>query len=182
MKHIPLPYLDFSKEENNTLPMNFGYFGDYYSHTRNLLPFYQALKETGCPGNIYGDSYLQLESTDQITVSGRVTLDVLAKVQAETGVLVHLCNLRGGQIPGKIYHYSATKKPILFILDGTPEEKQKLRAYFDQFDRYYFVDNQKDSICRAITELSNNFEKYTGFKVTDFSPQAIVATLLQGNP
>lgn len=177
MKHIPLPYLDFSEEER-TAQMSFGYFGDYYSHTRNLLPFYQALRESDCVGRIYGDSDLKLESSDEITISGRVTLDVLSEVQSKTGVLVHLCNLRGGQIPGKIYHYSATNKPILFILDGTADEKQKLRAYFGQFNRFYFVENRKDQIYKAILDLSQNPEIYIGSKVEDFSPKSVVATLL----
>ena len=129
-------------------------------------------------GRIYGDSDLKLESTDEITISGRVTLDVLAEVQSKTGVLVHLCNLRGGQIPGKIYHYSATNKPILFILDGTADEKQKLRAYFGQFNRFYFVENRKDQIYKAILDLSQNPESYIGSKVEDFSPKSVVATLL----
>lgn len=179
MKHIPLPYLDFSEEENNSLSMNFGYFGDYYSHTRNLLPFYQALKEAGCPGSIYGDSDLQLESTDQITVSGRVTLDVLAKVQSETGVLVHLCNLRGGQIPGKIYHYSATKKPILFILDGTKQEQQFIHSYFDQFKRYYFCENTAAAIVAAIKQIClDSTESIEYPPVAAFSPKAVVGQLL----
>lgn len=177
MKHIPLPYLEYS-EEKSTAQMSFGYFGDYYSHTRNLLPFYQALRESGCTGNIYGDSDLKLESSDRITVSGRVTLDVLSEVQAKTGVLVHLCNLRGGQIPGKIYHYSATNKPILFILDGTAYEQQKLGAYFGQFNRFYFVKNQKDQIYKAILDLSQNPERYTGSKVEAFSPKNVVANFL----
>ena len=85
---------------------------------RNLQPFYDALVASDENGKIYGDTDLNLKSTEKIVVKSRVTLDILAIVQANTDVLVHLCNLRGGQIPGKIYHYSVTKKPILFILDG----------------------------------------------------------------
>lgn len=177
MKHIPLPYLDFS-DEKSTTHMSFGYFGDYYSRTRNLLPFYQALRESGYAGNIYGDSDLNLKSTDQIVVSGRVTLDVLAKVQEETAVLVHLCNLKGGQIPGKIYHYSATTKPILFILDGTEEEQKTLRSYFGQFNRFYFVENQESQIYEAILKISQNPKLYTGTRLKDFAPKNVVATFL----
>lgn len=177
MKHIPLPYLDFSEEER-TAQMSFGYFGDYYSHTRNLLPFYQALRESGCVGKIYGDSDLKLESSDKITISGRVTLNILAEVQSKIGVLVHLCNLRGGQIPGKVYHYSATNKPILFILDGTVDEQRRLRAYFGQFNRFYFVKNQKDQIYKAILDLSQHPEIFRKSKVEAFSPKNVVASFL----
>lgn len=178
MKHIPLPYLVFSEDTSAKCNFSFGYFGDYYSHTRNLLPFYQALRKSGYPGRIYGDSDLHLEPTEQITVSGRVTLDVLEKVQSETGVLVHLCNLHGGQIPGKIYHYSATQKPILFILDGTPEEQSQIKNYFNQFHRYFFVPNEEKQIYDAITAIMQNSEVYMCKKVDAFAPRNVVAMLL----
>lgn len=178
MKHIPLPYLDFSEEER-TAQMSFGYFGDYYSHTRNLLPFYQALRESGCVGKIYGDSDLKLESSDKITISGRVTLNILAEVQSKTGVLVYLCNLRGGQIPGKVYHYSATNKPILFILDGTESEQGLIRSYFEQFNRYYFCENTADSILTTMKQICEDFSKYVQYEpVEAFSPKVVVGKFL----
>jgi len=135
MKQIPLPYLAFASEsEQSYEEISYAYLGDYYSHVRNLVPFYQALCQMKSPGYIYGDSDIALGQTSQIEISGRVTLDKLATVQENTTVLVHLCNLHGGQIPGKIYHYSATTKPILFILDGTPEEKKYIREYFERYN------------------------------------------------
>lgn len=177
MKHIPLPYFDFAKEsKSETLAWSFGYFGDYYSQTRNLLPFYTALRETRYPGYIYGDSDLHLQPTKQIDVSGRVTLDKLDKVQAQTKVLVHLCNLRGGQIPGKIYHYSATEKPILFILDGTEDEKDILKAYFSQFDRFYFCENNAESILETINRMCAEDKKWK--RLEAFAPDEVVSQLL----
>lgn len=179
MKHIPLPYLEIPDEDPTAaVPGSFGYFGDYYSGTRNLLPFYEAMKIAGAVGSIYGDSDLGLASTEAITVSGRVTLDVLAQVQSKTEVLVHLCNLRGGQIPGKIYHYSATTKPILFILDGTAEEQQILRTYFGQFDRYYFCENTTESILSAIKALQADIAAGKKWDAVEaFSPKAVVSQL-----
>ena len=178
MKHIPLPYFDFSAEESGSVSIcSFGYFGDYSSHTRNLRPFYEALARSGQIGYIYGDSDLVLQATEKIEVSGRVTLDRLAEVQAKTKCLVHLCNLQGGQIPGKIYHYSATTKPILFILDGTQEEKELLEAYFSQFDRFYFCDNTVDAICSAISEICAEDRSWT--PLAAFSPKAVVNQLLE---
>ena len=179
MKYIPLPYLDFSKGNGNSAAteISFGYFGDYYSKTRNLLPFYQALCETGAKGYIYGDSDLALNKTEKIDVSARVTLDKLAKIQNQVGVLVHLCNLRGGQIPGKIYHYSATHKPILFILDGTLEEQQIIRKYFEKYQRYIFCSNDTESIKSAITDISENIHSYTEGPVEEFSPKQVIKNL-----
>ena len=179
MGFVPLPFLKFSEGVNKKSDIvSFGYFGDFYSVTRNLQPFYDALVESGAKGNIYGDSDLNLKSTNNITISGRVTLDVLGKVQEETTVLVHLCNLRGGQIPGKIYHYSATEKPILFILDGTENEQKIIRDYFSQFNRYCFCSNNKEDITSAIRKMTANIDDYVGHVVREFSPKFIVGNLL----
>lgn len=180
MKHIPLPFLNFAKNETvaEKNSGSFGYFGDYYGQTRNLKPFYDALDKSGMQGSIYGNSNLNLPSTERIVVSGRVTLDVLAKVQAETDVLVHLSNLRGGQIPGKIYHYSATGKPILFILDGTREEQDILRKYFSRFHRYYFCENTEESILSVIQNIQSDIASGKTWKpVAEFSPKEVVAQL-----
>ena len=177
MKYAPLPYLDFaSPSDAQVIPASFGYFGDYYKVTRNLLPFYEALKATGYKGFIYGDGDLSLASDDNIEVSGRVTLDVLDAVQNKTQVLVHLCNLRGGQIPGKVYHYSATDKPILFILDGTEEEKRLLREFFGQFDRYCFCENNAEDIRAAMDRIVREGKPFS--PVTAFSPKEVVKRIL----
>lgn len=178
MKHIPLPYLTFGSETQSTSiePNTFGYFGDYYSKTRNLEPFYHALCQSGMGGYIYGDSDLTLAATPNIEISGRVTLDKLDEVQKKTGVLVHLCNLRGGQIPGKVYHYSATYKPILFILDGTVEEQQLIKSYFEQFNRYFFCKNTSEDILKTMEQICAEAVKYA--PVEAFSPKIVVEQLL----
>lgn len=179
MKCIPLPFLKIEDDKTeNEDEISFGYFGDYYSHTRNLKPFYDALSSTEYKGYIYGDSDLQLKSTENITVSGRVTLDTLSQIQGKTKVLVHLCNLKGGQIPGKIYHYSATEKPILFILDGEAEEKQIIRKYFEQFRHYYFCENDKESILETLHEIDEQKKTYKGQVVNEFSPKKVVGMFL----
>ena len=179
MKHIPLPYFDFSGSEGSGGgELSFGYFGDYYAQTRNLKPFYDALKKSGMQGYIYGDNDLNLPALERVVVSGRVTLDVLAQVQEKTDVLVHLSNLKGGQIPGKIYHYSATSKPILFILDGTREEQDILRAYFGKFHRFYFCENKTEEILSAMEAIRSDIASgKTWSPLAEFSPKEVVATL-----
>jgi hypothetical protein len=179
MKCVPLPFYEFGDkrlEEHKVKDKSFGYFGDYFSHTRNLLPFYEALKATGYEGNICGDSDLGIPSTEKITVSGRVTLDILAGVQAQTQVLVHLCNLSGGQIPGKIYHYSATNKPILFILDGTKEEIESIKSFFEKYDRYYFCNNNVQAIIDSMNLIFNEHRSFTS--VREFEPINVVEKVI----
>ena len=178
MRCVPLPALQINGNEElstETAP-SFGYFGDYYTATRNLKPFYEALKASGFPGAIIGDSDLRLPPTDKIRVSGRMTLDRLIEIQKETRVLVHLSNLRGGQIPGKIYHYSVTERPILFILDGTEEEKRLLREHFGRFERYVFCENTQESIRSAMVMLIGTLKKCAPVK--EFLPKAVINEML----
>lgn len=175
MKCVPLPFFTFGDDNSSKeiiAECSFGYFGDYYSKTRNLKPFYEALRKSGYTGYIYGDSDEQFESTENIEISGRVTLDKLSVIQNKTGILVHLCNLCGGQIPGKIYHYSATDKPILFILDGTIEEIYEIKKFFEPFGRYYFCDNNKQDILQTMEIIISEHKSFG--RVMDFSPYEVV--------
>ena len=67
-----------------------------------------------------------------------------------------MCNLKGGQIPGKIYQYSATNKKILFILDGSESEISVLENYFKKFNRYIFCKNNVVDIEFAIKEIEKS--------------------------
>lgn len=179
MKSIPLPFFAFGNEKENGTSGNkksYGYFGDYYSQTRNLLPFYEALRDSGSSGSIIGDSDLRLDETDQIFVSGRITLDRLEPIQEATDVLVHLCNLRGGQIPGKIYHYSATTKPILFILDGTAAEKKMIREYFGSYNRYFFCENEAEDIRKCMEQIEKDDRTFS--PVEAFSPVRVIQRII----
>ena len=176
MRHIPLPSLhQNSPDIERQLKWDLGYFGDYYSITRDLVPFYEALVQSGLIGIICGDSDSLLSPTEKITVSRRITLDKLEEIQKSTRILVHLSNRRGGQIPGKIYHYSATDKPILFILDGTNEEQIELEQYFGKFGRFYFCKNNVESIATAINGIIQ--EKQVWKPVNEFLPKQIVFQL-----
>lgn len=178
MKCVPLPFLEYSNKTGNgdVVKDSFGYFGDYYSYTRNLKPFYEALLQSGYSGHIFGDTDLALKANDKIEISGRVTLDVLEKVQDKTEVLVHLSNLKGGQIPGKIFHYSATDKPILFILDGTKEEIVALREFFGKYDRYYFCENNKEQILLTMKRIITEDRRFE--PVNDFKPENVVKKII----
>lgn len=180
MDCIPLPCYVFANknvEQSEVIPNSFGYFGDYFQDARNLKPFYEALSELGFTGFIYGDSDLDLHSTAKICVSERVTLDVLEGVQDKTQILVHLSNLKGGQIPGKIYHYSATDKPVLFILDGTEEEKRVLKEYFGKFDRYYFCENTSEDIKRTMQIIIKDNRTFS--PVSAFMPRIVIEDLVK---
>ena len=178
----PLPA--YYGEESNEVPKNgqlsFGYFGDYAPASRNLQPFYQAATESDINVNICGNPSNLFITTEKIKIYPRLTLDKLKPIEDSTDVLVFLCNRKGGQIPGKIYQYSATNKTILFILDGTEEEKTVLRAYFEQYDRYVFCDNSVESIKEAIDRIKKgDIGEIENKPIDDFSPAYIVEKILK---
>lgn len=157
----------------------FGYFGDYYSSVRNLHPFYQVAVDQNLETYICGNSDCKFSSANSAHVFGRMSLQELHQYEDKTNVLVFVCNLKGGQIPGKIYQYSATEKYILFILDGTPTEKDTLKEYFEQFNRYIFCDNTVESISTAIQSIiDKRTQTVSAVPVEDFKPNNIMKSVL----
>lgn len=163
MDWLPLPsyFEDSSGYSLDDGKITYGYFGQYYPNVRNLEPFYKATVLKGKYVIICGDPSNLFESTDKIQIYPRVSIEELNEFDKKTDVLVCLANLGGGQIPGKIYQYSASVKPILFILDGNEEEKGILREYFSQFERYAFCDNTVESICNAMVEIEKEYKQYS---------------------
>ena len=156
----------------------YGYFGDYYPEARNIIPFYEAAKTAKTEVYICGNPSDLITSAENIKVMPRMTLEELKKFEDKTNVLVIVCNLRGGQIPGKIYQYAATRKKILFILDGEENEKIVLKEYFSQFNRFYFCENDKKSIMEAMGRLEQ--DKQTEYMPLEcFTPKNIAAEIMK---
>ena len=177
----PLPaYYSASAEESSAEAKTFGYFGDYSLPARDLRPFYEAAAACGVSVNVCGSTNLAFESTDRIRIRPRLPLGELKPIEDKTGVLVFLCNRIGGQIPGKIYQYSATDRTILFILDGTEEEKKAIKGFFEPFHRYVFCENTAEDISRAIRGIvSGAFGEIGNEPLADFEPRKIVERILE---
>ncbi len=158
---------------------HYGYFGDYAPAARNLAPFIEAAKVSTIEVNICGNPCNLFPATEQIHIRPRLPLSELKPIEDSTNVLIFLCNRKGGQIPGKIYQYSATNKTILFILDGTLEEQKVLREFFGQFHRYVFCQNTVEDITRAIRQIeSGNLEDVRNVPLNDFDPVKTITNIL----
>ena len=179
MRWYPVPTYYMNETKTSEKEENvYGYYGDYLTSIRNLDPFYCASKEEDIRVNICGLSDHPFSSTDKIHVRPRISLQELKPLEDDTNILVFLCNLRGGQIPGKIYQYSATDKTILFILDGTEKEKKILREFFGKFNRYVFCENNVEDIRRAIRQIEENqLEGVSNRILDDFLPKKIAADI-----
>lgn len=177
----PLPFYYKSEEISPSFDQNrYGYFGDYAPAARNLQPFYEAAKETGIEVNICGNPCNLFAATDNIHIYPRLPLRELKPIEHITNVLIFLCNRKGGQIPGKIYQYSATCKTILFIVDGTVEEQAVLKDYFRKFNRYVFCQNTKADITRAIRQIeAGNLGDIKNVPLNDFDPIKTITNILE---
>lgn len=182
MKWQPLPSYYGSETEVHTFDqLCFGYFGDYSPNVRNLRVFYEYAVENNLTADICGNSSDPYLSSETVNVYPRMSLKQLRVYERKANVLVFVCNLRGGQIPGKIYQYSATNKYILFILDGTDEEMSVLRQYFEQFHRYVFCYNRKGSIGNAIKKIEQGeYPKSYCTAIDAFAPSKIVDNIIHG--
>ena len=177
----PLPFYYQAEETAVHEGCNrYGYFGDYAPVARNLEPFYEAAKQTGVEVNICGNPSNLFAPTQRIHIHPRLPLDKLKPIEDSTNVLIFLCNRKGGQIPGKIYQYSATNKTILFIMDGTEEEQKVLREFFGKFNRYVFCQNTAEDIARAIGQIdSGDLEGVENRPMDDFNPTITIENILR---
>ena len=152
---VPLPCEEIMDEPTTiaqTDILKLAYLGDYSPSIRNILPLYEAVKTMeGIQLTIAGISSLKLESTDNITVLPRIPQHECHQLEMTSDVSVTVCNLRGTQIPGKVYYAAATQKHMLVILDG--DQKELLKNYVESFGRYIVCENDVESIQKAISDI-----------------------------
>lgn len=177
---VPLPCEEVEQtplqEKTDTLKLV--YLGDYSPSIRNILPLYDAVKELeGVQLTIAGISSLKLDNTDHITVLPRISQTQCRQLEAEADVSITVCNLRGTQIPGKVYYAAATQKHMLVILDG--DKKDLLKEYVESFGRYMVCENTIESIQMALHKLqeNKNTTKYTVPEI--FLPKNNVEAILE---
>ena len=132
-----------------------GYFGDYYKRNRNIIPLYNFVKnDKDLKLLICGKSDIDLNEENNIIIKERQPIEKIREFEKKTDILICICNNSGTQIPGKVYHYSATNKPILIILDG--ENQEELKQYFNKFNRYILCYNNEESIKEGVKKISSN--------------------------
>lgn len=177
MHYLPIPYLKKrildNREKDNTFSIV--YCGDYLSNIRNISPLYQAVN--GMDGfrlDICGDSDIKLANSNNVSVRGRISYQEASTLEDNANILVMICNLSGNQIPGKIYQFAGTNKPILFVLDGN---KKIFREQFQKYNRFVFCDNDSKSIRENLLKIRNENKKY--LPLEDFDPKIVASKILQ---
>ncbi|MCM3633969.1 hypothetical protein [Paenibacillus camelliae] len=179
MVYVPIPYFErimYPKISLEKKSLKFLYCGDYSTKIRNIIPLYEAIKGTEHKLVICGNSDLKIEGNENIEVHPRVSYEKVKQFEKECDVLVHLSNISGTQIPGKIYHYSGTNKPILFLLDG---EKELLKDTFEKYKRYIFSDNNKESIIDTIQLINKDVYKDYNHIVSEFNAENVAKQIIE---
>ncbi|CAM4161055.1 glycosyltransferase family protein [Lederbergia lenta] len=169
MHFLPVPYLEkkyYPRSQNKKFVI--GYYGAYSSRVRNIMPLYNSCLELG--GQIHldiiGDSDITLTETNNVNIQPRGNV---SSYEEKVDLLVCMLNSRGTQIPGKVYHYAATNKPILVILDG--DQKEEMKEYLESFNRYYMCENNVNSISNKIKEIMSSNKEFMPCK--EFEPKYI---------
>lgn len=153
MEFLPIPYRMSNTKgliEGWNEPV-VGYLGDYNSSNRNIMPLYKALCGMELTSYIVGNSNLRLNSTNTVHVHERLVGSEFKPISDSINIYVCLCNLNGTQIPGKVYHYVNSGKPIVIIVDG--DYSERLVAYFESFNRFYICENTVQSITSCIKKV-----------------------------
>lgn len=151
-----------------------GYYGDYFSRDRNIIPLVSACEKNDFYLEIFGSSDVRIENKNNVQVNERAQFEVIKTHEKNTDILVCLCNKKGGQIPGKIYHYAATNKPILLILDG--DFQQTIHDWFVKYPNYFVCKNDEDSIRETIMKIHNSKLKLT--PIEDFASKSIALNMV----
>ena len=178
MMHIPIPYTEKKIFELNDLQnqevIELAYCGDYSSSIRNILPLYNFVTNSDKYHlTICGMSDLRLTTNENVSIYPRVSQVTVKEIERKADILVHLSNRYGSQIPGKIYQYSATNKPIIFILDG---EQELLLDTFGKYQRFSFAPNDEKGIGSTLKLIVENKKELK--PIEDFSKEAIANRIL----
>lgn len=153
MTFLPPPYIEAKTYlPSNNKKITLGYYGSYSSTVRNINPLYKALNiSTEYKLIIAGNSDLPLSNTRTIQIYSRLNRNEIEVLTSKSDVLVCILNKHGTQIPGKIYDYASTNKPIIIITDGN--NRSEMGAYLKQFNRFVICENTEESILEAVGSI-----------------------------
>ena len=141
---------DCSETEQGELLLS--YLGDYNSNTRNILPLYNACKRVeDIRLVIAGNTDLKLDSTSNIDIYPRIPQNKVKEFEDKSDIMVSIGNLKGTQIPGKIYYGASTQKSILVTVDG--DMKHEMKEYIESYGRFICCENIEEDIYNILMEF-----------------------------
>ena len=153
------------------------YCGDYRKETRNIMPLYSAVKKMNRDVrlDIYGTSNVNLSDENNITIHGQVSREKADIAEDNADVLFCICNLKGSQIPGKIYYLTACRKNIIIAVDG--DYKNELQTYFENMKRFIVCQNKEYEIIKAI-DKARKLDRNVHYNTEEFSPKKMAEKII----
>lgn len=181
MNFIPIAYIGTRKivERENTNTLRIGYFGDYFSDSRNIKNLYSAIDDLNVEIVIAGNSDLALKGKKNLKVMTRQPYNKIIDLENNCDILVCLCNKEGTQLPGKIYHYAATNKKILIITEKNSEVLKEYLLKYDPNEKYIFTDNNINSIKKILVNFINQSEGYSSPPLDAFNSKNVAETFIK---
>jgi len=178
MYFIPTPYIkeEIIEEEPNE-KFTVGYYGSYYKKDRNLKPFLNIIgKMKDINFEIIGASDLKVKNEENLILKKPMKKSEVLEYEKKCNVLICLGNRSGSfQIPGKLYHYAATNKPIIYIYENVNKE---VALFFEKYNRYVFCENEEKEIINAILEIKNK-KNYEFKPIPDFKVSNVIDRILE---
>lgn len=181
MHFIPLAYINEKKYEYKNSSMKnvkIGYFGNFSSKIRDIRPIYEAISNLETLHlTIVGDSDIFISSKNNISIDyERKSPCEIEKFEEGVDLLVVICNKKGTQIPGKLFYYAGTNKPILVIIERT---QQELGEYLKSFNRFIVCYNEKAEIFKTLNSLEDKMENVEFRVLEEFSPLNITKKIIK---
>ncbi len=179
MHFVPTPFsfYDYGREQSNEYDV--GYFGSYMSCVRDILPLCTAVTASDKRMIVMGGGDQALPKDERIDNRSFQSTSVVAEYESKCTLLVCLCNTsksgnRIYQIPGKIYHYAVTDKPVLIV--GADEATKE---FLESYNRFVFCDNDASQITQAIEDIINGTAQACFEPIEDFSPRKIAEEFIK---
>lgn len=173
------PKMDYDLIKPANTFISVGYFGNYNSNVRNILPFYNVISNMkSINGYIIGDSNIELDTRENIVIKSKVPYDEITNYEKKCDVIVVIFNYED-LIPGKVYHLSSSNKYILCILDGSKRTKNIIKEYFSKFNRFIFCENDERDIQNKLESiLKGEYEYIVNEPINEFHVSCFVNKIL----
>jgi len=171
---IPMGFCtnEFSSDgsKNVLAPLSFTYVGVAYKSGRNLLPFLEAVAkcaEVTFRVEIVGphSQSFEVEARNKgwefVNFNGSVNYKLSVDIISSAGVLVIVGNTGGIQIPGKVYMYLASGRPILYLKQSA-SGYDPTEEFLKGFPGVYYAINTLCDIERAIRFVYDEYVERSG--------------------
>lgn len=185
MYYIPRGYYiedNVKPQENKSDILHIAYTG-LISSGRNIFHLLNVLEKKSLKSKIVLDLYGKLSENNSeqlrkyscVNVYGSIDLGQLQDVYNSSSMMLYLSNRKGAtQIPGKLYDYMGTTKPVLCLVE---DENDAISVFLKKFDRCLVLKNDLVTIENSI-DLILDFSKRRFPINKDFAPQSIARSFI----